>query len=332
MPRNVVLVRMDGIGDALALAPLIAALRDAGHRLAAVLSTRNRDAFAPLTFAHVHVLERIPWPAHGSTRATYDGALADARAAAYDVALIASEEPEAYRFAREARIGTRVGFTNGFEKPLKSLWTRTQLTRALVRPASAEREREHEVETLFRLGEGLHAEAEPTRDPSRLRPLVVGDVPRHGRVVVQLTQKLDALGVAPEELRDALHDVACALPTIAVADPREEPYARELAASSGLDLRITESPAEWKALIAGATAVVTPDSGAAHVAGMTGVGCVDLFADGPDTGAALRRWYPWASPRVWTVPVTRRVAAQFRSQLLAGIEYVSLEPAVQAQQ
>jgi ADP-heptose:LPS heptosyltransferase len=329
MARNILLVRMDGIGDALALAPLVAALRDAGHRLAAVLATPNRDAYVAGTFAQVHVLERIPWPQHGSTKATYARALVEAQASAYDVALIASEEPEAYRFAREARIATRVGFTNGFEKPLKSLWARMQLTRALVRPASAEREREHEVETLFRLGAGLHGEAAPTRDPARLRPLVVGDVAPHGRVVVQLTRKLDALGLQPDALRAALRDVARAHPTVAVAAPHEAPYARELAASSGLDLQLTDSLPEWKALIAGASAVVTPDSGAAHVAGMTGVGCVDLFPDAPDVGSALRRWYPWASPRAWTVPVTRRVAEQLASQLLAGIAYVSLATPVE---
>ena len=58
-PQRVAIVRVDGIGDALMLVPLVAALRDAGHELGAVLSTRNRDAFAPGTFARVHALERI---------------------------------------------------------------------------------------------------------------------------------------------------------------------------------------------------------------------------------------------------------------------------------
>jgi hypothetical protein len=40
----VLLVRLDGIGDALVCAPLVAALRDAGHELGAVFSTRNRSS------------------------------------------------------------------------------------------------------------------------------------------------------------------------------------------------------------------------------------------------------------------------------------------------
>jgi ADP-heptose:LPS heptosyltransferase len=67
---KILLVRGDGIGDALACAPLVAALRTAGHRVAALLSTGNRQAFAQRAFERVHVLERIPWPRHGSTPAS----------------------------------------------------------------------------------------------------------------------------------------------------------------------------------------------------------------------------------------------------------------------
>ncbi len=155
--ERILIVRGDGIGDALMLAPLVAALRDAGHALGAVLSTRNAQVYAQDVLERVHVLERIPWPRHGSTRESFAQALAGARDARYDVALIASEEPEAYKFARETGVLRRVGFTNGWEKPFKGLWTRGQLTRALRRPASAGRVREHEVETLFApLGAGLH--------------------------------------------------------------------------------------------------------------------------------------------------------------------------------
>ena len=198
--RRILLVRSDGIGDALVLAPLVAALRDAGHTLGAVLSTRNAEAFAPGVFAAVHVLERIPWPRHGSTPQSYAQALAEARAQRYDVALIASEEPEAYTFPRAANIPQRIGFANGFEKPLKSAWVLAQVTRALTRPASAQRAQEHEVETLFRLGKNLHAEPHPTRDAARLRPLVVAATAAHGGVVFQLTPKWDDIGVPPDAL------------------------------------------------------------------------------------------------------------------------------------
>ncbi len=63
------LVRLDGIGDALVCTPLIAALRAAGHELGLALSDRNADIFAPQTATATHVLERIPWP-----RARFDAA------------------------------------------------------------------------------------------------------------------------------------------------------------------------------------------------------------------------------------------------------------------
>jgi ADP-heptose:LPS heptosyltransferase len=321
--RRVLLVRSDGIGDALALTPLVAALRDAGHTLGAVLSTRNRDVFAPGTFERVHVLERIPWPRHGSTPETYGRALADARSGRYDVALIASEEPEAYRFARAAGIPVRVGFTNGLEKPLKSAWCALQLTRTVARPASARKQFEHEVEALFRLGRGLHDEAFPTRDVARLRPLVAGaGVPPHGRVVVQLTPKFYALGLRDDALHGGIRALAQSVPVVGVAGPAEADVGRGAASASGIDVVVTESLEQWKALIAGARAVVTPDGGAAHVAGMTGAGCIDLFPDGPDVASALQRWYPWAS-RTWTIAVTPRVAESFAEQLIAGVGYVT---------
>ena len=295
--RRILLIRLDGVGDALMLAPLVAALHDAGHELGALLSTRNRDAFAAGTFAHVHAVERIPWPRHGSTPESYEAALAEARALRYDIALVASEEPEAYRFARQSAIPRRVGFTNGLEKPFKSLWSRAQLTSAIVRPASARRARRHEVETLFSLGTGLHDEPEPTRDVARLRPLVVSEpVARHGCVVVQVASKYADRGVISGVLAGVARAAAALGPTVAIADAHDEEMALLVAQKAGIPCDVPVALADWKALIAGARAVVTLHSGAAHVAGMTGTPCVDIFARSRHVGADIVRWAPWAAP------------------------------------
>jgi ADP-heptose:LPS heptosyltransferase len=42
---------------------------------------------------------------------------------------------------------------------------------------------------------------------------------------------------------------------------------------------------------------VSPDTGAAHLAGMIGVAVVDVFAD-RDFDAQTRRWQPWASSSI----------------------------------
>jgi len=292
---KVLLVRADGIGDALICAPLVAALRAAGHSLGAVLGAGNRAAFAPGTFAEgVHVLERIPWPRHGSTPESRRDALAGARAARYDVALIASEEIEAYAFARAARIPERIGFINGWEKPLKSLRVAPWLTRAHVRPASAQRERFHEVVTVFGLGKGLHGEPVPTRDLARLRPLVLGaPAAPHGRVALQTSAKFERAGLdAAAFVATARELQALGLVPLVLGD--EPAFAREIAGAAGVEVAAGLDLPAWKAAIAGARALVTPDSGAAHVAGMLGVPCVDAFA--AENAGAPARWSPWAAP------------------------------------
>ncbi len=290
-------MRVDGIGDALACTPLVAALTNAGHTVGALLATRNREAFSARAFSCVHALERIPWPAHGATPSSRARALEEVRAVQYDLALVASEEMDAYEFARDAGIAERVGFTNGWEKPFKTLAVRRLLTRALERPAAVARAREHEVETLFRLGAGLHDEATPTRDVRRLAELVLDDAPVHrGTIVVQLSPKFARDGFDVRlyaRLLDGLR--ARFARVVALGDDRAFAAAL-LDADPTLDLRFPRSVGAWKATIAAAAALVTPDSGAAHVAGMTGVPTVAIFARHAAVDADVRRWRPWAAP------------------------------------
>jgi ADP-heptose:LPS heptosyltransferase len=318
----VLLVRLDGIGDALACAPLVEALSDAGHELGAVLSLRNRDVFAARTFAHVHAVERIPWPRHGMTRASRDRALGEARRAHYDVALIASEEPDAYTFALDARIKRRIGFVNGWEKPFKTLSIRPMLTHALVRPASAALAIEHEVETLFRLGRGLHGEGVPTRDPERLRPLILDAEPQHhNRVAIQLNAKFVEKGIDIAAFAAIARELERhGLLTLGTSDDDE--FGTAFAARSGTAFAPTATLLEWKALLGGARAIVTVDSGAAHVAGMLGIPSVVLFAPGAAVEVDMMRWRPWAAPSRTIVvddvtQLPERVAAAL-AELFAG--------------
>lgn len=313
------LVRADGIGDALACTPLIAALRDAGHTVGAILGPSNGAIFARHTFSAVHVLERIAWPRHGSTPESRSSALAQVKAAGYDVALVASEELDAYAFASEAGIERRVGYVNGFAKPFKTLRVRALLTKALVRPASASAAREHEVETLFRLGAGLSSETVPIRDAARLRPLVLDEpVAAHGAIVLQISRKLAREGLdlaayaaLATELGTRGHRV------LAVGEDAAD--VAEVARESGAEARSALSVEDWKAAIAGARALVTPDSGAAHVAGMLGVPCVDCFPPGRTTSFDIVRWRPWAAPQRTLVLDPAREPGAVRAQIFAAL-------------
>jgi ADP-heptose:LPS heptosyltransferase len=321
---KILLVRCDGLGDALVCTPLVAALRDAGHELGVVLGTHNRDAFAARTFARVHVLERIPWPRHGSTPQTRRPALAEVRAAGYDAALVASEELDAYRFAADAGIARRVGFVNGWEKPLKTVRAGGLLTERVPRTASATRAAEHEVETVFRLGAAFVREPAPTCEPVRLKELVLDDAPAPQRfVAVQTSAKLREAGL------DRATYVALARAILASGravrlfgdDPA---LVRDVAWASGAEPVTGLSLRAWKAHLAAAWAVVTPDSGAAHVAGMLGVPCVVAFPPGRATARDVARWRPWAA-RYRTIVLDRSRPAEARAMVLAAaIEDVTM--------
>ncbi|MFN2459104.1 MAG: glycosyltransferase family 9 protein [Candidatus Velthaea sp.] len=274
-------------------APLIAALRDAGHVLGVALSDRNADVFAPQTFATRHILTRIPWPRHGSTPETSERARAEIAAAHYDAALVASEEPEAYELARPAT--RRIGFGTGWSKPLKSWWVSRRLTTTLHRFATAHGERAHEAEIMFRLGAGLHAERAPTRDAARLRPLILEHaVPERRHVVLQLGVKWQAMGVDPVSLRAIVAMLAERGAQLLVS-PAERAAAEAVAGPHAYVA--CETVAAWKRCVDLARAVVTPDTGTAHLAGMLGIPVIECF---PDAGAAaqIARWHPWAAPYV----------------------------------
>jgi ADP-heptose:LPS heptosyltransferase len=290
---KLLLVRLDGIGDALVCTPLIAALRDAGHELGLALSDRNAAVFAPRTAQTVHVLERIPWPRHGSTPLSRALAGAEIAAQRYDAALIASEEPEAYELARG--IPQRVGFVTGWAKPFKTWWARRRLTTALVRAASAARERAHEVEVLFRLGRDFAGGREPGRAALALRPWIVeGPVPQRAEIVVQLGTKWLANGVGADALRRMTRTLRERGARFVVAP------AERAAVAAQLPELVLDAPAgvrAWIAYIDAAATVVTVDTGAAHLAGMLGIPVVDVF---PDAGFddLTRRWRPWASSSI----------------------------------
>jgi ADP-heptose:LPS heptosyltransferase len=294
---KIALVRVDAIGDALVTTPLIAALRENGHDIGVVLSDVNAGIFDERAFAALHVLERIPWPRHGSAPASHARTLAEMRDRRYDVALVASEEPEAYAIAREAGIPQRIGFHNGWQKPVKSLWIATQCTSTIYRPAWASRANEHEVETLYKLGEPFVAAAPPPRDPAQLARLLLAAVPdRDATVVVQLTPKWRASGVSADALVATLRALA-SRDVRAVAAASEKDFATAIATRASVALEIFETLEPWKIAVARAATIVTPDTGSAHLAGMLGTPCVDCFPH-EDFVLRVQRWSPWAAPYV----------------------------------
>lgn len=296
---KILLVRLDGIGDALACTPLLAALRDAGHRLGVALTRRNAAIFSRDALEWTHVLERTPWPGHGHAAADVERTVVEAARIGYELALVASEEPDAYDLAMRCA-SKRIGFTNGWEKPLKSVVMRRKLDRAIVRAASPSRVREHEAQTMFRLGAGLCDEPEPTREVARLRPLVCEPAAVARNVAVQLSPKWGAFGIDHVRLGAIVRGLSELAPVRLFASSDEAAEIRALGLqNAGIDATIfdgDEGMRAWKRAIAEAGVLVTPDTGAAHVAGMTGTPCVDVFPRSAHVRNDMQRWRPWASP------------------------------------
>jgi ADP-heptose:LPS heptosyltransferase len=268
-------------------------LRAAGYDVSLALSDRNAEIFAPGSAAATHVLERIPWPQHGSTQASRARAGAEIAAQRYDVALIASEEPEAYELA--APVPVRIGFTTGWAKPFKSAWVARRVTTAVRRAASVRGANAHEAEIVFSLARTLVQSAVP-RDAALLRPLVAGPgpVPERAGLVVQLGAKWGAVGVTDAAFARVTELLAARGARFIV------PAAERAAACAQFPALAIETPAStraWIAVLDGTATLVTPDTGAAHAAGMLGVPVVDVFPDA-DFDAQTRRWRPWASSSI----------------------------------
>jgi ADP-heptose:LPS heptosyltransferase len=289
---RVLLVRLDGIGDAAVCTPLVVALLDAGHEVGVALTTRNAGLFAPQAIAAEHVLERVPWPAHGSTPESTARANAEIAALRYDVALIASEEPEAFLLA--APIRERVGFTTDWARPLKTLWVRSRTTRTVSRSQRMGGEDAHEAEVMYRLGAGLVGESEPPADRWRLRRALLAqpDTQVHDEtnIIVHAGPKWLDAGVSRETLRAVLERLAPYARVVAA--PHEAAAVREL---TGIVPQTFPTLRAWVEALSRADLVVSVDTGAAHVAGMLCARVVDVFPDA-SFDAQVRRWRPWAAP------------------------------------
>ena len=293
----VLIIRLDGIGDALALTPLLAALQHDGIAADVVLRPANAGVFASRAVRRVVVAEFALRSGSAQDLAAVESLGRDLRGEGYTHVLVATEDPSGYRLARATAAPQRVGFYNGWGKPFKSLWTRRFLTQRIYRSAGLDRRAPHECEVLFRLGSSLTSEREPAKAAARLRPLVLDDEPsRDERIAVQITDKWERSGMTQQDVIATIAAISATTPVRALASRTESVYARSLARDAGIEIEVFDAIAPWKNAIASARGVVAPDSGAVHVAGMTGTPVVAVFPVSRELRLQTARWAPWAAP------------------------------------
>jgi ADP-heptose:LPS heptosyltransferase len=299
MPKvspSVLIIRLDAIGDALALTPSIAALRQQAIAVDVVLRHSNAEAFAPSAVRDVIVAD---FELRDGTRANVNAIESlgrDLRQRQYTHIAIATEDPGGYRLAAALGAPTRIGFEDPWSKPLKALWSRRMLTTRVYRSARLTAHSPHECETLFKLIEPLVGEKKPTHDLAQLCPLVLESEPApDDRVAVQITDKWDRLGIPIESVVDLVRRVAAGGELRLLSSSSESAYAQSVERATGIAVSYFDDLPSWKASIAAAIALVAPDSGAVHVAGMTGTPVVAVFPPMRLYDAWVARWAPWAT-------------------------------------
>lgn len=301
---TILLVRLDGLGDALVCIPALEGLRRSfpGAQFGAVCSPANAALFSKQMVDQIYVYERARNEAV---------VCADLRSAHYTHALIATEEPAGYRIAHASRATRRAGFWHRFEKTFKSLWQLMQVTDAVYRPAAWVDEPEHEVAAIYRLAQRLGAAQPIPSDPATLRAWIdvaQGDERADGprTLAFQITPKLTAQGWDMRALASfavAALDASGFERIIFLASASDEELARSImehirrddVASGRVALAPPGPMRTWMASISSAGALITPDTGAAHAAGILGVPVVDLF-DAERFEQLSCQWRPWAAP------------------------------------
>jgi ADP-heptose:LPS heptosyltransferase len=294
---SVLVIRLDAIGDALALTPLLAALRERGIPTDLVLRGVNARIFSSRAARAIYV---APFALRSSTRENRRSIDEFAQTLApngYSHVIVATEDPGGYRLAHAVGAPERIGFSNGWGKPLKSLWIRTLLNHVVTRTAGLDSSAPHESEVLFALGKSVLGVDSPTRDTRRLRPLVLeNDVARGERIAFQVTDKWQRLGIPLDDVVRALAAARTQGNIRAIASANEGPYAARFGEFANIDVERFDELEPWKEAIANSAALVAPDSGALHVAGMVGTPSVAVFPKMREVALQAARWTPWAAP------------------------------------
>jgi ADP-heptose:LPS heptosyltransferase len=294
---SVLIIRLDAIGDALALTPLIAGLRAQRIPVDVLLQASNADIFSE---HGVRAIVARDVRLRSSARANRDAVERLGRSLQrnnYSHVLVATEDPAGYRLAAAIGAPVRIGFADPWGKPLKNLWSRRFLTDRIYRSAGMDRRAPHECEVLFRLGTSLLGDAAPTRELDQLRPLVIEPEPApEDRIAVQITEKWCRIGIGVDEVVQLVRRLASGGALHLLSARREATYAARIEEATRIPVNSFAALAPWKAAIAAATAIVAPDSGALHVAGMIGTPVVAIFPAGRTYGLQVARWAPWAAP------------------------------------
>ena len=285
---KVCVIRLDALGDTLLSTPAIRLLVDAG----ADVTVLTHPVGTPILRGLARTLEFTP-----QTRAR-EMAAAMARLKP-DGVMIFSEKRRAVAAAQASGAARRVGFDPGLSQPLKSLWLKVALTDRV--PFANRLDSDpgyHEVERYCRQVQAIYPgvprapklwlEILPEERETARQWLNQQSLERP--LGLQLTPKWALHGCQAEELRHLV--TLLPQPLLGFYGPGEKQWVEESFRDSPLKLCYQPNLHLYGALLAQCQALVTVDTGAAHVAAAVGTPTLDIFPR-VNNAHCVRRWRPW---------------------------------------
>lgn len=309
--RSVLALRVDRIGDLLVTTPAIRNLRCALPRARITLVTSPLCADVLTGWDALDAIEVFDPADRGEARAHVLGRLRQSRP---DVIFAFTPESSVYMLAKRIGAPLRVGF--GYQaRPLDVAVARCMLTHPVFSRIPEDVERAHEVphhaDELMALlrAVGLPAAQCPMEVPiAQSDRAWAHDLLAHGGIavppiVVHLSDKWLDEGWNPGDvvaLLDALTRVAGGrqvAATVGPADARVRSAVQPTLAARQDRLLVLENLTfgRWAALIAASALVVSPDTGAIHVASATRRPVVGVYA-AHRFHVLSRQWAPWMVP------------------------------------
>ncbi|MBV9206475.1 MAG: glycosyltransferase family 9 protein [Actinobacteria bacterium] len=296
--RSVLVVRLDSVGDVLLAGPAVRAVAAGPSRVVLLAGPRGRPAARLLPGVDKVLTWHCPWvdPEPDPVRRADVLRAADMIAAeqADRAVIFTSYHQDPLPTALLLRLAGVPHITAAPEDyPGALLDVRHRLPAGDQGHAGGP----HEVERM--LSVAAAAGFPPPRD-TRLRlttplPSAAGVVQGEGYVVVHPGASVPARAPVPELCAGYVTALARdGWRVVVTGSPAEQDLTRRVAGSRGLDLGGRTGLALLASVMAGAAAVVTGNTGPAHLAAAVGTPVVSLFAPTVRLGA----WRPWGVPHV----------------------------------
>jgi ADP-heptose:LPS heptosyltransferase len=274
-PRTIMVIRSDRVGDLILSTPFLTVLRRSYPQAAivALVDPYCREVLQGSGLADLveSDLERCPKTP--------------------DLAIALAPRSQSHRTAYASGAPLRLGYAYR-NRPLVRLAAHRFLTHCEVVTVKPPSQVCHEVEHLDRLARRMGL-------PGTLDwPLTVGLQAQKepGRLVFHLGDRWLVNGWSFDDVRELLRRLRGFAEVLVSAGPREERLVRENGLDlEGVELHFGKSFTEWARLIGSAEVLVSPDTGAVHVAAAMGTPVLVAY-EAATFEHCSRQWAPWKVP------------------------------------